>query len=72
MKLKKVRITSSHHGLYKLGYTHATNGMIKRGLLICFLRVMRVKRMADHLKFLKFGFGAAIRPNEAGIASNRR
>ena len=57
-------MTSSHHGLYALGYTHATMVGTK-GVRSC-----EVKPIPKNQP--QFGLQAETRLQEVGIASNRR
>jgi hypothetical protein len=57
-------MTSSRHGPYTWGFTHATMG-VNRGV-----RGREVKRIPKIRP--QFGLQAATRLHEAGIASNRR
>ena len=61
---RKVGMTSSQHGPYVLGDTHATMaGTTGR---------QAVTRSESRQTRSQFGSGAATRPREAGVASNRR
>jgi hypothetical protein len=57
-------MTSSQHGLYVLGYTHATMA----GTMGC----QAARRSQSHQSRSQFGLQAATRLHEAGVASNRR
>ena len=61
---RKVGMTSSRHGPYTWGFTHATMG-VNRGV-----RGREVKRIPKIRP--QFGLQAATRLHEAGIASSRR
>ena len=56
-------MTSNQHGPYVLGYTRATMAgtMGRQG----------ATRSKSHQNRSQFGLGAATRPHEAGITSNR-
>ena len=56
-------MTSSQRGSYTLGYTRATMADYKM------LQSRKAKLITKNLP--QFGLRAAIRPHEAGIASNR-
>ena len=56
-------MTSSQRGSYTLGYTRATMVIYKE------LQDRKVKLISKKLP--QYGLRAAIRPHEAGIASNR-
>ena len=57
-------MTSSHHGPYALGYTHATMA----GTMGCEI----VRWSQSHQSRPQLGLQAATRLHERGIASNRR
>ena len=60
----KVRMKSSHYGLYELGYTCAT--------LLITMGSLSIYRFSQPLKISFFGLFSEIRKHEVGIASNRR
>jgi hypothetical protein len=56
-------MTSSQHGLYVQGYTHATMaGTMGR---------QAARRSQSYQSRSQFGLWAATRPHEVGVASNR-
>jgi hypothetical protein len=61
---RKVGMTSSQHGPYVWGYTHATMA----GTMGC----QGATRSESHQSRSQLGLGAATRPHERGVASNRR
>src|ERR687885_880751 len=61
---RKVGMTSSQHGSYVEGYTHATMA----GTTGC----EAARRSQSHQSRSQFGLQAATRLHEVGVASNRR
>ena len=56
-------MTSSHHGLYRLGYTHATNKIVMR---------FKIVKWRNLKLFFQFELKPATRFYEVEIASNRK
>ena len=61
---RKAGMMSSQHGPYVLGYTHAT--------MAGTMGSQTARWSESHQTRSQFGSGAATRPREAGVASNRR
>ncbi len=61
---RKVRMKSSPHGPYRLGYTRAT--------MINYKKLYNKEIWSKSLNFIVFRLQAATRLHEAGITSNRK